>query len=665
MEIIGVDTGGTFTDFIYKQNGEWGVFKLLSTPSNPAESVLEGLRKLTGTTEFQVVHGSTVATNALLERKGAVTALVTNQGFEDIVAIGRQNRRELYNPGYRKPTPMVPQSLCFGVDCRITSSGDRERPFDEASAARVAEQLEQAQVESVAICFLFSYLDPGDEIRMGELIRELNIPVSLSHKVLAEFREYERTSTTLINAYVSPIMGRYIRHIQKALKAKAFRIMQSNGGTISAAAAMTESVKTILSGPAGGAVGAFETGRMANRNKLISFDMGGTSTDVALLDNALPLTSESTIAGFPVKVPMIDIHTVGAGGGSMLAINPQGAFQVGPESAGATPGPICYGTGERITVTDANLFLGRLVPDHFLGGTMALDFDRLKTVFEATAEQTGLTPMALAQGVISVANAVMEKAIRVISVERGVDPSGFTLFSFGGAGGLHAVDLARQMNIPTVMVPKNPGTLSAMGMLMADVIKDYSLTVMLAQEAGLFPRLDQCFAPLIKTGLAALAAEGFDPDSVIIEPFLDMRYKGQSFELMVPFDLDYEERFHRLHEKSYGYAGRNKAVEIVNIRLRARGISEKPVFEPEPFQGKTPDPSAFVGQQQVIFDSIPHGANLILRSRLRNGNRIPGPAIVLEYSATLVIPPGALAQVDNFGNLIITCNSNSKNEVAP
>ncbi len=660
MEIIGVDTGGTFTDFIYKQNGQWGVFKLLSTPSNPAESVLKGLKTLTGATEFQVVHGSTVATNALLERKGAVTALVTNQGFEDIVAIGRQNRSELYNPGYRKPTPMVPSSLCFGVDCRITSSGDRERPFDENSAALVVKQLEQAQVESVAVCFLFSYLDPGDEIRMAQLIRELNIPVSLSHKILGEFREYERTSTTLINAYVSPVMRRYIRHIQKALKTKAFRIMQSNGGTISAAASMTESVHTILSGPAGGAVGAFETGRMAQRDKLISFDMGGTSTDVALLDGALPLTSESFIAGFPVKVPMIDIHTVGAGGGSLLSINPQGAFKVGPESAGAYPGPICYGRGDQITVTDANLFLGRLVPDHFLGGTMPLDSDRLNRFFEATAEQTGLTPTALAQGVISVANAVMEKAIRVISVERGFDPSEFTLFSFGGAGGLHAVDLARLMNIPTVMIPKNPGTLSAMGMLMADVIKDYSLTVMIEQAPGLFHKLDQCFAPLIATGLEELGAEGFDPESVIIEQYLDMRYKGQSFELMVPFDPDYEKSFHRLHEKSYGYASRNKAVEIVNIRLRARGVSEKPAFAPEPFLGQDPDAAAFVGKRQVIFDSVPQDTDLILRALLGHGNRIPGPAIVLEYSATVVIPPGALGEVDNFGNLIITCNSKTE-----
>ncbi|MCP4116992.1 MAG: hydantoinase/oxoprolinase family protein [Desulfobacteraceae bacterium] len=657
MEIIGVDTGGTFTDFIYKQNGQWGVFKLLSTPSNPAESVLQGLKTLAGPKEFQVVHGSTVATNALLERKGAVTALVTNKGFEDIVAIGRQNRSELYNPGYRRPTPMVPPSLCFGVDCRITSSGERERAFDENSAAQVAKQLEQAQVESVAVCFLFSYLNPEDEIRMGRLIRELNIPVSLSHRILAEFREYERTSTTLINAYVSPIMRRYILHIQKALKTKGFRIMQSNGGTISGAAAMEESVKTILSGPAGGAVGAFETGKLANRNKLISFDMGGTSTDVALLDGALPLTSESSIAGFPVKVPMIDIHTVGAGGGSVLATNDQGALKVGPESAGAYPGPICYGTGERITVTDANLFLGRLVPDHFLGGAMELDFERLKTFFKATAEQTGLTPMELAQGVIDVANAVMEKAIRVISVERGFDPSEFTLFSFGGAGGLHAVDLARLMNIPTVMVPKNPGTLSAMGMLMADVIKDYSLTVMLRQEPGLFQRLDQCFAPLTATGVKELGAEGFDPESVTMEKYLDMRYKGQSFELMVPFDGDYEERFHRLHEKSYGYASRDKEVEIVNIRTRARGVSERPGFDPEPFQGEAPDPKAFTGKRRVIFDGAPREASLILRDKLRHGNRIPGPAIILEYSATVVIPPGALVEVDSFGNLIITCNS--------
>ncbi|MFH1153595.1 MAG: hydantoinase/oxoprolinase family protein [Pseudomonadota bacterium] len=657
MEIIGIDTGGTFTDFIYKHDGKWGVFKQLSTPSNPAESVLSGIRRITSSDVFQVVHGSTVATNAILERKGAVTALITNQGFEDVFAIGRQNRTELYNTGYRKAPLIVPSSLRFGVNCRVTCDGQAHIPFDENSASEVVRKIAQSQAESIAVCFLFSYLNHGDELRMEKLLEPLNIPVSLSHRILSEFREYERTSTTVVNAYVSPIMKRYINHITENLGGKELRIMQSNGGSISAATAMDESVRTILSGPAGGAVGAFEIGKMAGMDKLITFDMGGTSTDVALIDGGLPLTFESTISDFPVKVPMIDIHTVGAGGGSISRMDAGGSLKVGPESAGADPGPICYGKGQRITVTDANLYLGRLVPEQFLGGNMTLDVSRLESHFQAMAKEAGLTTIALAEGILAVANTAMEKAIRVISVERGFDPAEFALFSFGGAGGLHAVFLARLLNIPIVFVPRNPGILSAVGMLMADVIKDYSLTVMLKHGCIDHNGLSRLFEPLETRGIDDLKAEGISRGNITVERFLDMRYKGQSYEIMVPFDSEYEQRFHSLHEKSYGYASPEKAMEIVNIRLRSRGTPEKPEFEIQAFAGPVPDTEAFAGKRSVVFSKITHETDLVLRNRLKHGNIIQGPAIVLEYTSTLVMPPDTWARVDAFGNLIITTRS--------
>lgn len=660
MELIGVDTGGTFTDFIFRKDGKWGVYKHLSTPVNPAESVLSGIAKITDSDVYKMVHGSTVATNAILERKGALTALITNTGFEDVFTIGRQNRSELYTPGYRKPPLLVPDNLRFGVNCRTGSDGQTEMIFDDVSAAEVVRRIAETNVESVAVCFLFSFLTPDDEIKMEKILEKLNVNISLSHRILAEFREYERTSTTVVNAYVSPIMTRYINRIMDNIGENELRIMQSNGGSISAATAMNESVRTILSGPAGGAVGAFETGKMAGFEKLISFDMGGTSTDVALIDQSLPLTFESSISDFPVKVPMIDIHTVGAGGGSISRIDSGGALTVGPESAGADPGPICYGIGEEITVTDANLYLGRLIPEHFLGGHMTLDFHRLESHFQKMSRESGLSTQALAQGILDVANTAMEKAIRVISVERGFDPSEFALFSFGGAGGLHAVFLARLLNMPTVFIPRNPGILSAVGMLMADVIKDYSRTVMLKAGQTDEKKLGQQFIPLVENGVDALLQEGIALDNVNTEKFLDMRYKGQSYEIMVPFSPDYENEFHMLHEKNYGYCSREKEMEIVNIRLRVRGTPDKPVIQPEAFAGKTPEAGAFAGKRNVIFDSHSIETDLIHREHLHHGNEISGPAIILEYTSTIVMPPDTRAKVDRFGNLIIDIGNTAR-----
>jgi N-methylhydantoinase A len=653
MIIIGVDTGGTFTDFIYREGKEWKVYKTLSTPANPAQAVLDGIEVIAGKKRVNITHGSTVATNALLERKGATTALITNRGFEDIIEIGRQNRKSLYNLQYKKEPPLVVRDNRLGIKGRIDFTGSILEELDEAEVEEVIETLQQTDVESVAVCLLFSFKNNLHERILGEKLEKSGFFYSLSSEVLSEFREYERLSTTVINAYVSPKMSRYLSFIEENLGESKLRIMQSNGGSISAGTARRESVRTILSGPAGGAVGAYELGRLAGFERLITFDMGGTSTDVCLIDGKLPLTMEAEITGLPLKTPMIDIHTVGAGGGSIAHLDVGGSLRVGPESAGADPGPICYGKGERITVTDANLFLGRLIPEKFLGGNMTLARKRLTPFFEAMAKECGLTPVELAEGILSVANANMERAIRVISVERGYNPSEFTLFSFGGGGGMHAVFLAKLLNIPRVLVPKHPGILSAVGMLLADVLKDYSQTIMFCQESFALKDFEPYFQELEERAVIDLLEEGIAREDIFLERYVDMRYKGQSYEIMVPFKEGFVEEFHRLHEKNYGYASPDKLIEVVNVRLRGRGKLPKPEFRRKEKVGTSVDARAIYAKQEVIFNGLPVSTYVYERDKLLPGNKLLGPAIIVEYSSTIVVPPDCEVEVDEYENLLI------------
>ncbi len=687
MRIIGVDTGGTFTDIIYKDGDEWRAHKLLSTPQNPAEAVLAGLRVVADEAHRTIVHGSTVATNAILERKGAPTVLVTNQGFTDIIAIGRQHRSRLYDLAYRHEPSIAPETMRFPAPGRMDRDGVELEPLTDADAKAVAAAIktspEGARAESVAVCLLFSFANPAHERRLGEALAALGLPVSLSHEIVSEFREFERMSTTLVNAYVSPRMMRYLTFLEDRLRrGDALRIMQSNGGAIAAGTARKESVRTILSGPAGGCVGALAVGTQAGFPRCITFDMGGTSTDVSLLDGALTMTMEAAIAGYPVKTPMIDIHTVGAGGGSIAGVDAGGSLTVGPESAGADPGPICYGKGESITVTDANLFLGRLAPEHFLGGDMKLDMAALPPAFEALAAQLGLTPEQAAEGVIAVANANMERAIRVISVERGHDPREFALFSFGGAGGLHAVALARLLNMETVLIPKNPGILSAMGMVMADIVKDYSQTVMVTpslqadsqQGAAEAAAVAEAFAPLAERAVADLRAEGVEEARITLEHALDMRYEGQSYELVTPYaPVSGEgestspdealaaalEAFHHVHEKAYGYRNPARPVQVVNVRLRASGAPEKPTLHAEPLEGESPPAESRLGERAIHYEGAALTAQLLQREALRPGNKAAGPAVLVEYTSTVFIPPGAEARVDGYGNLVIAVGGES------
>ncbi len=655
--MVGVDTGGTFTDFIFEENGKWKVFKILSTPLDPSEAVLSGIEHICDGKPVRVVHGSTVATNTILEKKGANTALITNQGFEDIIEIGRQNRRRLYDLSYYKDDPLVARDMRFGIKCRVDSSGNVLTELKNSDLAHLVERLKKTGSESVAVSLLFSFLNTRHEKKINGAIESLNIPVSLSHQILPEFREYERTSTVVINAYVAPKMKGYLERISKRLGRKNFRIMQSNGGSILSETAMKESVRTILSGPAGGVVGARKIGETAGYNKLITFDMGGTSTDVALVDGKLPVTTDSYIGGHPVKVPMINIHTVGAGGGSIARIDTGGSLKVGPESAGAEPGPVCYGHGNLITVTDANLFLGRLVPEYFLGGNLALHTEALPYHFRKMSREAGLAESGteLAEGILAVANSAVERAIRVISVERGIDPREFTLFTFGGAGGLHSVFLAKMLNIPRVIVPENPGILSAVGMLMADIVKDYSQTVMIdaagEKDTGL---LINHFIALEDLAAEALVQENVPKTQMVMERYLDMRYQGQSYEIIVPFSRECLQKFHDLHQKNYGFCNPDKPVEIVNIRLRAKGLLDKTIPKKHEKFSKSPSDKAFIGDREVIFDGNPVMTKVVSRNCLTCGNELEGPAIIVEYSSTIVLPPRSNATVDPYGNLIIS-----------
>jgi len=550
---VGVDTGGTFTDFLIWDGERYFTRKVRSTPDDPARAILEGLGDLA---LYEVVHGSTVATNALLERKGARAAFVTTEGFEDILLIGRQNRPELYNFLAAARTPLVPTDLTFGAPERILHDGSVERELTAADAEDLARRIRDSGAESVAVCLLHSYANPAHERLLGEKLDGLF--VSLSHEILPEYREYERASTTVVNAAVSPLMDRYLRRLDEKLAAGRLRVFQSNGGSISARGAGHNGIHTVLSGPAGGVLGAAAVARAAGFDKVISFDMGGTSTDVSLYDGGFTYTTESQIGDFPVRVPMLDIHTIGAGGGSIAYLDAAGALRVGPRSAGARPGPVCYGEGDEITVTDANLLLSRLDPDKFLGGRMQLDTDRARRHMASFAESAGASSDSLAKAIVQVANSNMERAIRAISVERGHDPRDFALLAFGGAGPQHACELAAQLEMKTVIVPKHAGVLSALGMLAADCVRDFSQSTL-----GRDP--DEAFRELEARAAREFAAEKL-PEAHF-ERQIDLRYQGQSFEITVPYaDRD---RFHDAHRKLYTYDHPDRAVEAVTARIRA------------------------------------------------------------------------------------------------
>lgn len=656
---VGIDTGGTFTDFVLVSGAGMKVYKVLSTPANPAEAILRGLTEcgVLGD-DLEIIHGSTVATNALLERKGARLAFLATAGFEDLLEIGRQTRRELYNIMVEKRLPLIPRELCFGVEERTLADGRTLKKADPREIDKIISRLKRKKVESVAVCFLHSYLNPANEESVSRRLEADGFSVSASHRVLREYREFERASTTAINAFVAPLMESYLSGIERNLGAKILRIMQSNGGCVSARSARENPACTILSGPAGGAVGAKEVAALAGFNRIISFDMGGTSTDVSLCDGGLMTTTESTISDLPLKMPIIDIHTVGSGGGSIAYVDEGGALRVGPQSAGADPGPICYGRGGQVTVSDANLMLGRLDPDRFLGGKMKLFPERAAQIMKNFARNLKMTVPELAEGVVRVADSTMERAIRVISVERGYDPRDFALLSFGGAGGMHACSLARKLRIPTVIVPKNAGVLSALGMLLSDTVKDYSQSILRAGDRLSLPEFKKLFEPMLDEAFRDLQKEGLKKDRIRLLRYLDVRYVGQSYELTVPYGRRFRSEFDQYHLRRYGYADEKRPVEVVNLRVKALGLTEKPSL-PKVERGGKEARRGRIDRRPMRFEGKAYDSDVYSRDLLRAGNVFRGPALVIDYESTAVVPPGYSCRVDKYGNLIITKSQRS------
>ena len=671
--VVGIDVGGTFTDIAVLKDGRLTVHKLPSTPQNPSLGIVQGVEEVDiDRADADFVHGSTVATNALLEGKGARTALVTTMGFEDVLEIGRQSRAELYNLEQDRTPTLAPWELRFGLSERIDYTGEILEDLQPDALEALMTLIGEAGADAVAVSFLFSFLNPVHEDMVNAALQQLEPKpfISLSSQVLPEFREFERTSTVVVNAYVGQVMSRYLGELEQSL-GEGLRIMQSSGGSITARLAAEQPVRTILSGPAGGVVGAFHVAAQAGYPDIITLDMGGTSTDVSLCPGRIKETGSSNVGGHPISVPMIEIHTVGAGGGSIARADAGGALAVGPQSAGADPGPACYGTGDQLTVSDANLLLGRLRPDRFLGGRLTLDLPRAQGLMGSLAAGLGLGEQQAALGILRVVNANMERAIRAISLERGYDPRAFTLVPFGGAGPVHGCELAQELGIPRVLIPARPGILSALGVAIADVVKDYSRTVMIRPDAlrqaqgELVESLEEEFHGMEGLARAELEQEGLPSDRMTARRFLDVRYVGQSFELTVDYPTSRSSRtseglaraisdgFFRAHLQRFGYADRAEPVEIVNLRLKLDLAVDKPDLQLDSGR-RSGLAQAEVERVAVVFREGEMDTPLYDRDLLSVGDRIAGPALVVQLDTTTVVPPGWQGDVDAYGNLLLT-----------
>ena len=676
---LGVDVGGTFTDLALHnvETDELEFAKTPSTPSNQAIGVANGIDQLAA--RFGVApgnigffsHGTTVATNTLLERKGAKCALVVTRGFRDVLEIGRQDRPHLYDWRQQKPEPLVPRHLRFEVGERVLYTGEVAVPLDEDDVAVLIDRLRAADPDAVAVCLLHSYANPAHERAIGGAIRATlpGLTVSLSCDVVPEFKEYERMCTTTINAYVAPVMGRYLRRLQQGIADLGIdsevHVMQSNGGTMGADTAVEKPVHTILSGPAAGVIGSVAIANQAGQPNSISVDMGGTSFDISLCYRGeARRTQDSEIERLPVKVPMVDIHTLGAGGGSIAWIDPGGALRVGPQSAGAEPGPACYGRGgSEATVTDANLALGRLNPGSFLGGRLGLDMGLARdAITRSIAGPLGMSVEEAAEGIIRVVNAGMIKGIRVVSVAKGYDPREFCLVTFGGAGPVHASELAAELDIPRVLVPIAPGVTSALGLLMADLRDDLVRTILRPSDVLEAAELNERFADMEAEAVATMEREGVAAADVAWMRVADVRYLGQGFELQAPVgagELDEDgvariyEKFHQSHTQLYGYAQRDSPMEVVNLRLTALAKMPRPGLAAAPMNGSRNPGSARLVDRAVYFHNEPVDTGIYDRAGISPGDVIDGPAIIEQLDSTTLVWPGQIARVDPFRNLLL------------
>lgn len=658
MQILGVDTGGTFTDFVLFDGKELKIHKVLSTPDNPARVIFNGIEvliKKESCKQLKIVHGTTVATNALLERKGADVVLITTKGYEDVLEIGRQARGNLYDLFIKRAPIIVEKKNRWGVAEQISSDGKVIQKVKPEDIEKIKLRLEKSKTSSAAICFLFSYKNPTNEQIVFDALNSENIHLSASHQILPEYREYERFITTVVNAYVSPTLSGYLLTLEtglKKLEINDIRIMQSNGGSISTSFAKEHGVNCVLSGPAGGVIGALNISKKTGIKNIITFDMGGTSTDVSLCDGKMRLSTETLIGEIPIKIPVIDILTVGAGGGSIAHLDQGGALTVGPQSAGADPGPVCYGKGKQITVTDANLFLGRISPDFFLCGNMELHTKMVNTAFDDLAKELKMPPLKIAEGIIKVANSNMERAIKVISIERGYDVRDFALFSFGGAGGLHACEIAASLSINKIVIPENAGVLSALGMALAHIIKDYSSAALIKVTNSDFVKLLQMAEPLVRQATNDLINDGVSKNHIKVEVSLDMRYIGQSFELNLPLNNNFIENFHKLHNKMYEYFNSDYEVEVVNIRVRGVGKTKQPDLKKVVRKsGALAD--AFISKSNSFYENSWVGIDIYKRDLIPFHTQIKTPALIVEDTATTFLPPQHVCIVDDYGNLII------------
>jgi len=676
---VGVDSGGTFTDVCLFDDatGQVEVWKVPSTPDDPSRGIAQGVDQVVGRVGAGLAdvvyfgHGTTVATNALIQHRGVRTGLITTDGFRDLLEIGRQKRPDLYDLQADKPPILVSRDLRVGVVERVRHDGTIEHALDEDAVRRAAEALRDAGVQAVAICFLYSFLRPAHEDRARAIVAEVlpDVFLSTSHEVSPEFREYERMSSTVVNAYLGPVMRRYIGRLGGRLRegglAVAPHLTQSNGGVIGFDQAARLPVRTVLSGPSTGVVAAQALAGMVAMPELITFDMGGTSTDVALLSSGqCRLTSEAVVHGYPIKAPMLDIHTVGAGGGSIAHIDSGGLLKVGPRSAGADPGPVCYGLGStEPTVTDANVVLQTLNPTHLLGGRMAVRQDLARAAIAGLANRLDLDTMATAQGIIAVVTANMARAIRVISVQRGYDPRDYTLVAFGGAGPLHAARLARELDIPRILVPRNPGILCAMGLLLTNLRADFASTRLVTLGPGAQPDVAAAFDALLVQAATWFGDEHILPAAQQTARTVDMRYAGQNYELPIPLPdgpvsaamLDaLGTAFDASHRRLYGFVAEGEPVQMVTFRVEATGLVPQAAFPPRD-EGPTDAGIALAGHRDVW---MPEASGFVPcpvydRDRLQPGHQIQGPAIVEQMDATTVILPGMTGRVEPYANLIL------------
>ena len=653
----GVDIGGTFTDLVLSDGGQLSIHKLLSDTQQPERSMLAGLEAISAgrvSALEQVAHGSTVATNAILERKGARTALLISAGFRDLLFIGRQDRPVLYDIHPRISPPLIPRERCYEIEERLDFRGEVLLPLEMGQLDQALDRVARDQVDSIAVCLLFSFVNAEHEQRIKRRILERGIvqedwQVVLSSEVLPEFREYERASTIVLEAYVRPVMSRYIGELEASLPAAtSLRIMKSDGGVMRAGRVRRQAIHTALSGPAAGVMGAFHLASAAGYDRIITLDMGGTSTDVSLIAGEPQPRAEAAIDGLPLRLRMLDIETIGAGGGSIARVDAGGALRVGPESAGANPGPAVYGLGgEQVTLSDANAILGRLDAERFLGGNMRLDLAAGERAVAALARQVGYNVVDTASGVVEVATVNIDRAIRHVSIARGHDPRDFTLVAFGGAGPLHACAAAERLDIPRVLVPAAPGVLCAMGLLLADVAVDYGQSVIRPASADAIHALGESQEELLERARRELQQEGIAGEDMRFVSSLDMRYVGQAYELNVPFGADVIEAFHLKHERTYGHAMRWREVEIVNSRVNGIGRIDKPRLAA----------AEALPHAAVAFGAkpTPRGGEAALYERgdLRAGASFAGEALVYQMDSTIYVPPGWQARADGYLNLLL------------